>query len=98
MTEVSNKRCTLFEGSRVRSRILIKGRLFEGCIGLQRDYFGVLCSKGRLLRENPTLTNLRNNHEITSQEYISMGHWYEVIGTRSFGETQTKVTGAYAQS
>ena len=37
-TQVPNTWCTLFEGSRERSRALIKGRLFEGYIGLRGGY------------------------------------------------------------
>ena len=37
VTQVSNKGCgVLFEGSKERSRASIKGRLFEGSIGLKR--------------------------------------------------------------
>ena len=35
VTKVSNKRCTLFEGSRERSRASIKERLFESSISLK---------------------------------------------------------------
>ena len=34
MTQVSNKEYTLFEGSRGRNQASIKGRLFEGSLGL----------------------------------------------------------------
>ena len=37
MTQVSNKECTLLEGSRERSRATIKGRLLESTIGLKED-------------------------------------------------------------
>ena len=35
VTQVSNKGCTLFEDTREKSRSSIKGRLFEGSIGLR---------------------------------------------------------------
>ena len=40
---------------------------------------------------NPTLANLRNDHEFISKEYIS-------IDMRPFGEAKSKATRAYAQS
>ena len=40
---------------------------------------------------SPTLPNLGNNHGFISKEYIS-------IGTRLFGETQSKSMRGYAQS
>ena len=94
VTKVSNKRVYFVRGLQRRSRASIKGRLFEGSIGLRggsmlyfvrwEDYWG-------LLGGSPTLVNLGNDHEFISKEYISNG-------TRPFGETNNKAMRAYAQS
>ena len=44
-----------------------------------------------LLGGNPTLVNLENDHGFIGKEYI-------FIGTRPFGEAQSKTMKAYAQS
>ena len=84
---MSNKRCTLFVGSKRRSQASINGRLFEGSIG---RLYGVLCSRRGLLGGSPTLANLENDHGFISKEYIS-------IGMKPFGEA-SKAMRAYAQS
>ena len=89
VTQVSNKWCTLlFEGSKERSRASIKGRLFEGSIGLKGGSM-VYFIEGRIVGRSPTLTNLEDNHGFI--EYIS-------IHMKHFGETQSKAMRAYAQS
>ena len=88
------QRVYFVRGLEWRSRALIKGRLFEGSIGLGGGsivYFvwGEDC--WGLLGGRPTLTNLGNDDGFISKEYI-------FIGMRLFGEAQSKAMRAYAQS
>jgi len=55
-------------GLQRRSQASIKGRLFESSIGGLKGGSIVLCSRGVLLGESPTLANLRNDHEFISKE------------------------------
>ena len=80
---MSNKGCTLFEGSRER----VESRLRGDCRGLHRPpgrLYGVLCLRGRLLGGSPTLADLGNDHRFVSKEYI-------FIGTRPFGKLKAKL-------
>ena len=61
---------------------MIKGKLFEGSIGL-REVLWCILSEGRIVEDcwemSPTLTNLGVDHRFISKEYI-------FIDMRSFGD------------
>ena len=81
-------------GFQRRSWVSIKGRLFVGSIGFRGGsivYFvrGENC--WGLLRGNPTLANLGNDHGFISKEYFS-------IDMRPFGGPQSKAMRAYTPS
>ena len=71
MTQVSNKKYTLFENYRegVESRL---GEAIRGLHRTQEKLYGILCSREGLLGEGPTSTNLRNSrqyHTIVESRY-----------------------------
>ena len=87
------QRVYFVRGLQRKSRASIKGRLFQGSIGLGRGsivYFVRGEDGWKLLGVSPTLANLGNDDGFISKEYIS-------IGMRPFGKAQNKPMRAYAQ-
>ena len=79
---MSNKEVLSLEGvvksdSNVEQRVYStpKPRFRGGCSRLHRPrgrLYSVLCSRGGLLGESPTLANLENDHGFISKKYISI--------------------------